>query len=110
MEEIIEGCFKLFFAIFFIIGIPVLMLYGAWLAFVWVMNELNKFWALYGVYVWGTIVALAATFLISFAVAVWWQTYRIKIIRRRALKRLDALYEQTAKKIDELSTTPGGAS
>ncbi|MFF5004758.1 hypothetical protein ACFY3G_18240 [Streptomyces phaeochromogenes] len=99
---IVLGCVGTFFAIYFGIGIPVLVISFVYYAVMWLLNELHQLWNAYWLYVAGSVAAIFAVAFVFTLVQMWWESYRIKVARRRATKRLGFLYEQTAKKMDEL--------
>ncbi|MBK3559781.1 hypothetical protein JHN55_25295 [Streptomyces sp. MBT56] len=101
----LEAAFKFILGVFFCIGIPVLIAYYAFVGLLWSLNELNQLWSVVAPYVViGGGIAFGSLLVLS-VIAAYWESWRIKARRRRALKRLDALYEQTAEKMDKI----GGA-
>jgi hypothetical protein len=103
VEEIIEGCFKLFFGLLFVIGAPVVAAIYMLVALRWCLHRLHELWLTF----WPALVGGGACLLclvIGGAMVVhWWEQYQIKWQRQRALNKLGLLYEHTAKRMDELS-------
>ncbi|WP_131770307.1 hypothetical protein [Candidatus Protofrankia californiensis] len=110
MEEVIEGCFKLFFAIVFFLCAPVIALYYLFLGIRWLLKEIAMWWATNGTHVMvGLAVIVAAVvlvFIVSIAARHWWELHQAKSQRRRALRRLDRRYQQTVKRMNEVGRPP----
>ena len=51
MEEILEGCFKVFFGLLFILAAPVIALYYLFLGIRWLLREIGMWWAANGTHV-----------------------------------------------------------
>lgn len=114
MEEIIEGCFELFFAIVFFLCAPVIALYYLFLGIRWVLKEIAMWWAANGTHVMvGLALMLAAVvlvFIVVMTVRHWWELHQAKSQRRHAIRQLDRRYQQTVKRMNEAGRPlpPGG--
>src|SRR5262245_33361183 len=112
MEEIIEGCFKLFFAIVFFLCAPVIALYYIFLGVRWLLRELAMWWAANGTHVIVglalVLVAVVALLIIYGALRHWWELHHAKSQRRQALRQLGRLHQQTVKRMNAGCPPPPG--
>jgi hypothetical protein len=107
MEEIIEGCFKLFFAIVFFLCAPVITLIYAWYGLGWVWRHLAMWWAVNGTNVMFGVALVLAAVLLVFIVGVtarrWWELHLVNSQRQRAVRQLGRLHQQSAVRMDEIA-------
>jgi len=114
MEEIIEGCFKLFFAIVFFLCAPVIALYYLFLGIRWLLKEIAMWWAANGTHVMVglalVLVAVVLVFIVGITAHHWWELRQTKRQRRRALRQLDRRYRQTVRQMSRAGRqlSPGG--
>jgi hypothetical protein len=100
VEEIIEGCFKVFFAIVFFVCAPVVALYYIFLGVRWLLKEIAMWWVVNGTYVIVGLALLLVTVVGLFILHRWWELQQLKNQRRRGLRQLGRLRQQVAVRID----------
>jgi hypothetical protein len=111
MDEIVEGCFKLFFGILFFLAAPVIVVIYAIKAVHWVLVQLAAWWAVHGGVVIEVGVALVVTIVVGcIAVAcfkAWWPLHQERQRQVCALRKLGQLHQQTIRRMGD---TPGSTT
>ena len=106
MDEIIEGCIKLFFAIFAFLAVPVVVAYYVLYGLFWVARAVGRFFEQYGelIIVSGVVCVGAAisSVVIVAIIQHWWALHQVKVQRKRALRKLEERYQEAARAMDEL--------
>ena len=104
MEEIIEGCFKLFFGILLVLAVPVVIVIYAIKAVHWVLVRLDAWWVVHGGVVIEIGLALVAVIVVGWIAAIcgvrWWERHQVRQQRDRALGQLSELHQQTIRRMD----------
>lgn len=115
MEEIIEGCFKVFGAIVLFLCAPVIALIYAWYGLRWVWRHVAMWWVVNGTHVMVGVALVFAAVVLVFIVGTtarhWWELHQVNSPRRRALRQLGRLHQQAAVRIDQVGRqlrTSGG--